>query len=126
MSIFGAMNTMFAAVRSRTAEIGTLRALGFSRGSILVSFVGEALAIALAGFVVGILLAFLVTTAITAAMRGIAINMMTFTTATVALQVSPATAARALAFALLLGLAGGFLPARRAALLSPVEALRRR
>jgi ABC-type lipoprotein release transport system permease subunit len=123
---FGAMNTMFAAVKSRTAEIGTLRALGFSRSSILVSFVGEALAIALAGFVVGILLAFVVTAAITAAMHGIAINMMTFTTATVALQVSPATAARALAFALLLGLAGGFLPARRAALLSPVEALRRR
>jgi ABC-type lipoprotein release transport system permease subunit len=123
---FGAMNTMFAAVKSRTAEIGTLRALGFSRGSILASFVSEALAIAAAGFVVGIVLAVTVTAAITAALHGIAINMMTFTTATVALKVTPATALRGLLFALALGLAGGILPARRAALLSPVEALRRR
>src|ERR1051326_9445341 len=50
---FGAMNTMFAAVRSRTTEIGTLRALGFSRRSILVSFVCESVAIALAGFALG-------------------------------------------------------------------------
>src|SRR5882724_7827764 len=84
---FGAMNTMFAAVKSRTAEIGTLRALGFSRISILVSFVAEALAIAVAGFVVGIVLALTVTAAITAALHGIAIQMMTFTTATVSLKV---------------------------------------
>jgi len=123
---FGAMNTMFAAVKSRTAEIGTLRALGFSRGSILLSFVGEALAISLAGFLVGIALAFSVTAAISAALHGIAIQMMTFTTATVTLKVSSATAMQGLAFVLVLGLLGGFLPARRAALLSPVEALRRR
>ncbi len=72
------------------------------------------------------ILAFTVTAAITAALHGIAIQMMTFTTATVALKVSTTIALQALVFALALGLVGGFLPARRAALLSPVEALRRR
>ena len=123
---FGAMNTMFAAVQSRTSEIGTLRALGFSKGSILVSFVAEALAIALAGFVVGLVAAVVATTTISAAMKGIAINLITFTTATVGLRVSVENALLALAFAIVLGLAGGIVPARRAARLSPVEALRAR
>src|SRR5439155_715243 len=123
---FGAMNTMFAAVKSRTAEIGTLRALGFSRRSILVSFVTEALAIALAGFAVGVLLAIAATLGINAVMKGVAINLMTFTTATVELRVSTTSALQVFVLATLLGLAGGFLPARRAARLSPVEALRRR
>src|SRR6185295_14274118 len=50
---FGAANTMFAAVQARTVEIGTLRALGFSRATILRSFVFESLLVALVGFVVG-------------------------------------------------------------------------
>ena len=123
---FGAMNTMFAAVKSRTAEIGTLRALGFSRRSILISFVTEALAIALAGFAVGVLMAIATTLGINAIMKGVAINLMTFTTATVDLRVSATSALQVLLLATLLGLAGGFLPARYAARLSPVEALRRR
>ena len=123
---FGAMNTMFAAVKSRTAEIGTLRALGFSRRSILISFVTEALAIALAGFAVGVLMAIATTLGINALMKGVAINLMTFTTATVDLRVSATSALQVLLLATLLGLAGGFLPARHAARLSPVEALRRR
>ena len=123
---FGAMNTMFAAVKSRTAEIGTLRALGFSRRSILISFVTEALAIALAGFAVGVLMAIATTLGINAIMKGVAINLMTFTTATVDLRVSATSALQVLLLATLLGLAGGFLPARHAARLSPVEALRRR
>jgi len=52
---FGAANTMYAAVQARTAEIGTLRALGFSRGAILTSFQVEALAVAAIGFVLGAL-----------------------------------------------------------------------
>jgi ABC-type antimicrobial peptide transport system permease subunit len=123
---FGAMNTMFAAVQSRTTEIGTLRALGFSRRSILVSFMAEALAIALGGFVAGVVLAVGAAFGIDAVLHGVAINLRTFTTATVALRVSIEDAMFALALAVLLGVGGGLLPARRAAGLSPVEALRRR
>ena len=113
-------------MQSRTSEIGTLRALGFSRGSILVSFVAEALAIALAGLAVGLVAAIVATFAVSAFLKGVAINLMTFTTATVALRVTAGNAVAALIFALALGLAGGFVPARRAARLSPVEALRTR
>jgi putative ABC transport system permease protein len=122
---FGAMNTMFAAVKSRTTEIGTLRALGFSRRSILLSFVAESLAVALAGFVAGTVLAVAATFGLTAALKGVAVNLATFTTATVALRVSAEDVFAGFILATLLGLAGGFLPARRAARLSPVEALRR-
>ncbi|MGH7339404.1 MAG: ABC transporter permease, partial [Candidatus Rokuibacteriota bacterium] len=52
-AVFGALNTMYAAVASRTAEIGTLRALGFGRGAILRSFLGESLALAGVGFLAG-------------------------------------------------------------------------
>ncbi len=123
---FGAMNTMFAAVKSRTTEIGTLRALGFSRASILVSFVAESLGIAVAGFFVGIVLAVFATIGITAALHGVAVNLVTFSTAAVALRVSIVEVVAALLLSLLLGFAGGILPARRAARLSPVEALRTR
>ncbi len=123
---FGAMNTMFAAVQSRITEIGTLRALGFSRRSISISFLAESLAIALGGFVVGLPLAAGAAFAINSGLHGVAINLRTFTTATVALSVSIENAAFALLLAVILGVAGGLLPARQAARLSPVEALRRR
>jgi ABC-type lipoprotein release transport system permease subunit len=122
---FGAMNTMFAAVQSRTVEIGTLRALGFSRGSILLSFVAESLAIALAGFVAGTLLAVAATAALNSALRGVAFNLATFSTAVISLKLTPPTVAASFGLAALLGFAGGLVPARRAARLSPVEALRK-
>jgi len=124
-AVFGAMNTMFASVKSRTAEIGTLRALGFSRGSILASFVVESLVISALGFVAGAVLALVTTAALTAWLQGVAINLSTFTTATVALRLGAGNVAAAGALAIVLGAAGGFLPARAAARLSPAEALRR-
>ena len=122
---FGAANTMFAAVQSRTAEIGTLRALGFSRRAILVSFLTESVAIALSGLVVGSLLGIAATAALTWWMHGIAFNLATFTTAVVTLRITPANLLSVLLLAVALGIAGAILPARRAASLSPAEALRR-
>jgi putative ABC transport system permease protein len=119
------MNTMFAAVQSRTAEIGTLRSLGFPARAILRSFVIESVTIALVGCVVGLALSVAATAAITAWLNGIAFNLSTFTTAVARLRVTPGDAAVAFALSLCLGLGGGFLPARRAARLSPAEALRR-
>ena len=57
-AVFGAMNTMYAIVAARTREIGTLRALGFSRRAILFSFVLESVMLALVGGAIGCLLAF--------------------------------------------------------------------
>jgi putative ABC transport system permease protein len=116
---FGGMNTMYAAVANRTREIGTLRALGFSRGSILLSFVIESVIIALIGGVVGCLLALPV--------NGIATgttNFNTFSELTFSFQITPDLIGTALLFAAFLGLLGGLLPSRMAARLPIIKALR--
>jgi putative ABC transport system permease protein len=56
-AIFGAMNTMYAAVSARTAEIGTLRALGFTPSAVMLSFLAESLVLALAAGLIGVLIA---------------------------------------------------------------------
>ncbi len=122
---FGAANTMFAAVQARTVEIGTLRALGFSRRTILRSFVLESLVVALIGFVVGAIGALLVTAIIGWTLGGIGFAAQTFTTNIVTLRVGARDLGAALAFAATIGVAGGLLPAWRAAALRPVEALRK-
>jgi cell division protein FtsX len=124
-AVFGATNTMYAAVQARIAEIGTLRALGFSRGSILFSFLVEAVLLSLAGFVVGALLAWAAGLGISALLGGIGFGAATFTTNVVTLRVGASDVGFALALALVIGIAGGLAPARRAANLRPVEALRR-
>jgi putative ABC transport system permease protein len=121
---FGAANTMYAAVAARTAEIGTLRALGFGRGSILVAFLLESLLIAGLGFVGGVLLALLTIWGVNALLAGIAFSMMTFSVATVLLQPSLGGALLGLGFALLIGFLGGLAPAWRASRLQVIEALR--
>ncbi|HEY2387410.1 MAG TPA: ABC transporter permease [Candidatus Binatia bacterium] len=122
---FGAANTMFAAVQSRTVEIGTLRALGFSRGTILRSFVLESVVISLIGFVVGAAGTLLVAFLLRIALGGIAFGAQTFTINVVTLRVSLRDLEAALVFATAIGLVGGLLPAWRAAHLRPVEALRK-
>jgi cell division protein FtsX len=122
---FGAANTMYAAVQARIAEIGTLRALGFSRGAILLSFQLEALALATLGFGLGALLSLGLAAALRALMGGIAFGATTFTTNVVTLSIGGRDLALSLGLALAIGLLGGLGPAWRAAHLRPIEALRR-
>jgi len=122
---FGAANTMYAAVQARTAEIGTLRALGFSRGAILASFQVEALALAAVGFVLGAACALGLSACLRLLLGGIGFGAATFTVNVITLKVSAWDLAAALVLALVIGTAGGFGPAWRATRLRPIEALRK-
>jgi putative ABC transport system permease protein len=118
-AIIGAMITMYASVASRTAEIGTLRALGFSRSAILAAFLVEALLLGLLGGVLGL--------AAAAFMQALSIsttNFQTFAEIAFRFVLTPGIVAVSLAFALAMGFVGGFLPAARAARLKIVDALR--
>jgi putative ABC transport system permease protein len=116
-AVFGAMNTMNAIVAARSREVGTLRALGFSRAIVLSAFVLEGLTLALVGGVVGCLLSLLVNglqATTTANMGEIAF----------AFRVTPLNLAYGLMFAATMGVIGSLLPAFRAARLPIVVALR--
>lgn len=117
-AVFGAMNTMYAVVAQRTREIGTLRALGFSRTSILLSFVVESVLIALVAGVLGALLA-LPANGLTAATGNVTFSDLAF-----AFRVTPRAIVAGLSFAVLMGLVGGLLPAFRAARMPITAALR--
>jgi ABC-type lipoprotein release transport system permease subunit len=123
-AVFGAMNTMFAAVTHRTAEIGTLRALGFSRVTVLTSFITESLCLAVLGYIGGVTLGASVIFLINAAINGVAFNLASFSTAVVILRLSPTILMITFLLAVAMGLFGGFLPARRAARLGVIDALR--
>jgi putative ABC transport system permease protein len=116
---FAAMNTMYAAVARRSSEIGTLRALGFSRGSILASFLGESLLLALLGGLAGCLLVLPLNEVST----GIG-SFMTFSEFTFRFHVGLAAILPGLAFALVIGAFGGLFPARMAARKEILTALR--
>ncbi len=116
---FAAMNTMYAAVARRTREIGTLRAIGFPRSSVLIAFVIESVLIALLGGALGCLLALPVNGITTGTT-----NFLTFSEIAFKFQITPALMVLALAFSALMGLAGGFFPAWRASHESIVTALR--
>jgi ABC-type antimicrobial peptide transport system permease subunit len=124
-AVFGATNTMYAAVLSRTSEIGTLRALGFSRASILISFLAESVMMALFAFAVGALGAWLLAMGISWLLGGIAFNTADFTSKAIQLRVAPADLWMPLIFSLLIGIFGGLAPAARAARMRPVDALRK-
>jgi ABC-type antimicrobial peptide transport system permease subunit len=115
----GAMITMYASVASRTAEIGTLRALGFRSRSILAVFLAESLLLGLAGGIVGLFFASFMQLLTISTM-----NWQSFSELAFSFTLNPVIASQALAFALAMGLLGGFLPAMRAARLNIVDALR--
>lgn len=116
---FAAMNTMYAAVTYRTREIATLRVLGFGKGSILLSFIVESVLLALVGGVVGCLLVL----PINGVTTGTA-NWQTFSEIAFAFRVTPRLLLAGMVFATLIGLFGGFFPARQAARQVPALALR--
>lgn len=115
----GAMITMFGAVANRTVEIGTLRALGFYRRSILVAFLVESFVLSFSGGLAGVALAsllqfFTIST----------LNFGSFSELAFSFAISPSIITMSIAFSLLMGLIGGFLPAVRAARLDIIQALR--
>jgi len=120
---FGAMNTMYAQVSARTKEIGTLRAIGFSRRSILASFVLEALMLCLAGGALGVFFTFVVFNVFLTKPTG-TMNFRTFSEVLFNFRMTPQLIAGGLVFALAMGLVGGFFPAARAARLKITTALR--
>ena len=124
-AIFGATNNMYAAVQARTSEIGTLRALGFSRGAILGAFLTESVLTAGFAFVIGAVLSWILAFAISTALGGIGFASQTFTTNVVVLRVAPQDLLLPFLLALLVGVLGGLFPAAAAARLRPVEALRK-
>jgi putative ABC transport system permease protein len=118
-AVFGAMNTMYAIVSQRTREIGTLRALGFSRFSVLLSFVMESVLLALVGGIIGCLVAF--------PMNGFTAGTgqtQSFSELAFAFKITPGIVLVGLIFAVLMGLVGGLLPAVRASQMPITKALR--
>ena len=118
-SSFAAMNTMYAAVARRSAEIGTLRVLGFSRFSILTSFLIESLLLSLAGGAIGCLLVLPLNNLTT----GVG-SFVTFSEITFNFAVTPAIMLAGMVFALILGATGGLFPAASAARKQILAALR--
>ena len=118
-AMIGAMITMYASVSNRTAEIGTLRALGFRRRNVLAAFLVEASLLGLAGGLLGLALAALMQFASFSTT-----NFQTFAELAFRFRLTPAIAFQTLIFSLGMGLAGGFLPAARAARMNIVDALR--
>lgn len=118
-AMIGAMNTMYAAVSNRKREIGVLRALGFSRISVLTAFVIESTALSFVGGVIGVAMAM--------ALGGTRISMMNFSSFSELVfkfEATPSTLVTALVFSLFMGFLGGFLPALRAARTPAVVAMR--
>jgi putative ABC transport system permease protein len=113
----GAMITMYAQVASRVREVGTLRALGFRRRSVLGSFLVESLILALIGSVAGCILASML-----AAATFTTTNFGSFTEIKFRFHFAPDIAVRATIFAIAMGFLGGLLPAARAARLQIAEA----
>lgn len=118
-AMIGAMITMYAAVANRTVEIGTLRALGFQRRSIMNAFLVESLTLSLGGGLIGLILA--------STLQFFSVSMInfgSFSELAFTFALSPEIVIASLSFSVLMGLLGGFLPSVRAARMNIVSALR--
>jgi ABC-type lipoprotein release transport system permease subunit len=118
-AVIGAMITMYAAVASRTVEIGTLRALGFEKGSILLAFILESLFLGFLGGLAGLFAASFMQLITISTM-----NWATFSELAFSFTMSWEIIWKSLLFSLVMGLVGGVLPAFRAARMNIVDALR--
>ena len=118
-AIFGAVNTMYAAVSSRMPEIAVLLTLGFRPRSVLASFLIESAIIALIGGVIGCLLALPLNGLVTSTT-----NWASFSEIAFAFRITPGLLLAGLIFAVVMGMLGGFFPARRASKVPVVQALR--
>ena len=119
-AVFGALNTMYTAVSSRTREIATLRALGFRAGPVVISVVSESLLLAFTGGLVGAGLAWLAFDGYQAA----TLNWASFSAITFAFDVNIKLLAQGIIFAMVIGVVGGLFPAIRAARQPVAQALR--
>lgn len=119
-AIFGALNTMYTAVASRTRELATMRALGFGGGVIIVSVMLEAMALALIGGGAGAIGAY----AVFDGFRAATMNLQSLSQVAFAFDVTLALLGQGMVYATIIGLVGGFFPALRAARLPVAEALR--
>ncbi|TDI44472.1 MAG: FtsX-like permease family protein [Acidobacteria bacterium] len=119
-AVFGALNTMYSAVSSRTREIATLRALGFGNGPIVISVMVEALVLALIGGAIGAGLAYVAFDGFRAA----TMNWQSFSQVAFAFDVTPGLLVRGIFYAAIIGLVGGLFPAIRAARMPVAAALR--
>jgi putative ABC transport system permease protein len=109
-AIFGAMNTMYAAVGARTREIATLLVMGFSPFAVMVSFIFESILLALLGGLLGCLIALPINGITTSTT-----NWSSFSEVAFAFRVTPIAMLYGLVFAVMMGVAGGFFPALKAA-----------
>jgi putative ABC transport system permease protein len=118
-AVIGAMITMYASVANRTAEIGTMRAIGFQRRSILTAFIAESLFLGILGGIIGLFFASFLQLFTVSTM-----NWQTFSELAFSFTLSFEIIYQALLFSLIMGFVGGMLPAIRASRLNIVDALR--
>lgn len=118
-AVIGAMITMYASVASRTAEIGTLRALGFRKRSILGAFLFESVLLGLVGGAIGLFMATFMQLFTISTM-----NWQSFSELAFSFTLNAGIVGKTLVFALLMGVIGGFMPSVRAAQLNIVDSLR--
>lgn len=119
-ALFGALNTMYAAVATRSVEIATLRAIGFGGGPVVVSVMLEAMLLSVVGALIGAAIAYVVFNGYTVS----TLNFQTFSQVAFAFAVTPGLLVQGIIWSVVIGFLGGLFPAVRAARMPVVDALR--